>query len=72
MKKWPSKKGGFVLKNTNKKRPFDENFKDNFFPDTYIYVFRVFWHEELENDLQKIPTLQKKKISLEKSIFRQK
>ena len=69
MKKWPFKKRCFVLKKTNKKRPFDEIFKDNFFLDTYIYVFRVFWHEELENDLQKIPTLHKKKFFLEKSIF---
>ena len=69
MKKWPPKKGGFVLKKTNKKRPFEGIFKNNFFLDTYIYVFRVFWPEEFENDLQKIPTLHQKKIFLEKSIF---
>ena len=55
--KMASQEGGFVLKKTNKKRPFEEIFKDNFFLGTYIYVFRVFWPEELENDLQKIPTL---------------
>ena len=69
MKKWLRKKGSFVQGNTNRKRPFDQIFKDNFFLDTYIYVFRVFWPEELENDLQKIPTLHQKKIFLEKSIF---